>query len=174
MKTKPPFKLTAKQKRFCQEYVIDLNATQAAIRASYSKKTSGSQGQRMLKNVEIQKYISELKKSASELLEISHQDILKKLNAWVESDITEVVGLSMDEVKALPKEIKQLITEVKHSRKTYLMGEIPVTEDVFQFKFVSKERAIDMINRHTAFYEKESNPAQNNIVIIQIPDNGRG
>ena len=46
-------KLTPKQERFCQEYIIDLNATQAAIRAKYSKKTAYSQGQRLLKNVEV-------------------------------------------------------------------------------------------------------------------------
>lgn len=46
-------KLNLKQCRFVQEYLIDLNATQAAIRAGYSEKTAYSQGQRLLKNVEI-------------------------------------------------------------------------------------------------------------------------
>lgn len=49
--------LTPKQQRFCDEYLIDLNATQAAIRAGYSEKTAYSQGQRMLKNVEVKAYI---------------------------------------------------------------------------------------------------------------------
>ena len=44
--------MTAKQKRFCNEYLIDCNATQAAIRAGYSAKTAYSVGQRLLKNVE--------------------------------------------------------------------------------------------------------------------------
>ena len=52
-------KMTAKQKRFCDEYLIDMNATQAAIRAGYSAKTAYSQGQRMLKNVEVKAYIDE-------------------------------------------------------------------------------------------------------------------
>jgi len=39
--------LTKKQERFCDEYLVDLNATQAAQRAEYSKKTAYSQGQRM-------------------------------------------------------------------------------------------------------------------------------
>ena len=50
-------KLTDKQKRFCEEYLIDLNATQAATRAGYSAKTAYSMGQRMLKKVEVQEYI---------------------------------------------------------------------------------------------------------------------
>ena len=50
-------KMTEKQQRFCDEYLIDLNATQAAIRAGYSEKTAYSQGQRMLKNVEVKAHI---------------------------------------------------------------------------------------------------------------------
>ena len=46
--------MTPKQQRFIDEYLIDLNATQAAIRAGYSEKTAYSMGSRLLKNVEIQ------------------------------------------------------------------------------------------------------------------------
>ncbi len=59
-------KLTPKQERFCREYVVDLNATQAAMRAGYSKKTAYSAGQRLLKNVEIQKRLSVLVKARQE------------------------------------------------------------------------------------------------------------
>ena len=49
--------MNQKQQRFADEYLIDTNATQAAIRAGYSKKTAYSQGQRLLKDVEVQDYI---------------------------------------------------------------------------------------------------------------------
>ncbi len=52
-------KLTRKQQRFADEYLVDANATQAAIRAGYNEKTAYSQGQRLLKNVEVKKYIEE-------------------------------------------------------------------------------------------------------------------
>ena len=51
--------MTETQKRFADEYLVDTNATQAAIRAGYSKKTAYSQGQRLLKNAEIKTYIDE-------------------------------------------------------------------------------------------------------------------
>ena len=54
-------KLTPKQEKFCVEYLVDLNATQAAIRAGYSEKTAYSQGQRLLKDVEIENRIRELR-----------------------------------------------------------------------------------------------------------------
>lgn len=52
-------KLTEKQQRFVDEYLIDLNATQAAVRAGYSAKTAESQGSRMLRNVKVQQAIAE-------------------------------------------------------------------------------------------------------------------
>ena len=51
-------KLTEKQQRFVDEYLIDLNATQAAIRAGYSAKTADVQGSRMLANCKVQQAIS--------------------------------------------------------------------------------------------------------------------
>ena len=53
--------VTPRQEKFCVEYLIDLNATQAAIRAGYSKKTAYSMGQRLLKNVEIQSRIKKMR-----------------------------------------------------------------------------------------------------------------
>ena len=52
-------KLTAKQERFVAEYLIDLNATQAAIRAGYSKKTAGQIGEQNLKKLEIAAAVAE-------------------------------------------------------------------------------------------------------------------
>lgn len=51
--------MNKRQRRFADEYLIDCNATQAAIRAGYSEKTAYSQGQRLLKKVEVQTYIEE-------------------------------------------------------------------------------------------------------------------
>ena len=62
-------KLTPKQKRFVEEYVIDCNATQAAIRAGYSPKTAYSIGQENLKKPEVMKAIAEKQKKVSERTE---------------------------------------------------------------------------------------------------------
>lgn len=51
--------LNDKQRRFVDEYLVDLNATQAAIRAGYSPKTAGSQAFDLLKKPEIHEYIEE-------------------------------------------------------------------------------------------------------------------
>lgn len=81
--------MNAKQKRFCDEYLIDCNATQAAIRAGYNEKTAYSQGQRMLKNVELQAYISaELERLHTERT-ADAQEVLEYLTAVMRGQHTE-------------------------------------------------------------------------------------
>lgn len=73
--------LNDKQKRFANEYIIDLNATQAAIRAGYAERTAYSQGQRLLKNVEIQSYIEEQMASHQKDTVAQQEEILETLTS---------------------------------------------------------------------------------------------
>lgn len=68
--------LTGKQVRFCQEYTIDFNATQAAIRAGYSEDTAYSIGWENLKKPEIEAYISELIEDTANALKITRERVL--------------------------------------------------------------------------------------------------
>lgn len=71
-------KLTAKQERFCEEYLIDLNATQAAIRAGYSEKTSGTISNENMQKLAIQEKIAELKAVRSEETRIDAAWVLRQ------------------------------------------------------------------------------------------------
>ena len=66
--------LTERKRRFVKEYLIDLNATQAAIRAGYSEKTAYSQGQRLLKDVEINGLIQKEQQKRAESMECCWQE----------------------------------------------------------------------------------------------------
>jgi len=85
--------LNEKQKQFYKEYIVDANATQSAIRAGYSEKTAYSQGQRLLKNVEGQKYLEELMAEKESKLIASQDEVLKYLTSVLrgESRSTEIV-----------------------------------------------------------------------------------
>ena len=86
-------RMTAKQRRFCDEYLIDLNATQAAIRAGYSKKTAYAIGNENLMKPELKKYIDQrMAEKESEL--IADQDEVLKLQAL----LTPIVDKGRDEV----------------------------------------------------------------------------
>jgi phage terminase small subunit len=71
--------LTDKQEKFCQEYLIDLNGTQAAIRAGYSEKTANEQATRLLANVSIIHRLSELRKPLAEKVGITQEMVLNEL-----------------------------------------------------------------------------------------------
>ena len=72
-------KLTVKQQRFIEEYLIDLNATQAAIRSGYSEKTAQEQGSRLLSNVKVAKAIAEGKDKRSAETKIDAAWVLTEL-----------------------------------------------------------------------------------------------
>ena len=83
-------KLTEKQKRFCEEYLIDLNATQAGIRAGYSPNGINKRVTRMMANDGIAQYIQELLKDRSQRTGINADTVLKELVkiALVDTEIT--------------------------------------------------------------------------------------
>lgn len=71
-------KLTAKQEMFCKEYLVDLNATQAAKRAGYSEKTAKESGCENLTKLNIQERIAELKAGREERLQIDADWVLRQ------------------------------------------------------------------------------------------------
>ena len=74
-------KLTEKQKRFCDEYLVDLNGTQAAIRAGYSEKTARTIAAENLTKPNIRKYIDERMKEKEKELIADQDEVLKYLTS---------------------------------------------------------------------------------------------
>lgn len=93
-------KLTAKQKRFCDEYLIDLNATQAAIRAGYSSKTANEQGARLLANVSVQEAIAKATAERSKRTGISQDRVIQELARIAFVNPQNVINLKDASVKA--------------------------------------------------------------------------
>ncbi|MBS9774595.1 MAG: terminase small subunit [Tenacibaculum sp.] len=160
-------KLTEKQKQFCEEYIVDLNATQSAIRAGYSERTAHSIGNENLIKPEIQNYIQELKKKRAKELKITQLDVLKELYNWAFSDITQTIGLTPFEIEQLPDDVKRLIT--KYKKTTRRLGE-EMTEETIELHFVSKEKAMEMIARHIGFYEKDNDQKKSQINLNQLDE----
>lgn len=82
--------MTPKQQRFAEEYIVDLNATQAAIRAGYSAKTATSQGERLLRNVEVQQAVQEAKQARSEKTGIDAAWVLSRLGEELTADLADI------------------------------------------------------------------------------------
>ena len=103
-------KLTAKQRRFCDEYLIDLNATQAAIRAGYSEKNARNIASENLAKPNIKAYIDERMAEKESQLIATQDEVLKQLTSVLrgESQSTEIVvegtGDGCSEARTLKKE----------------------------------------------------------------------
>lgn len=103
-------KLTAKQQRFCDEYLIDLNATQAAIRAGYSKRSARQIADRNMSNDDIRKYIDARMAEKESQLIADQDEVLKYLTSVLrgESQSTEIVvegtGDGCSEARTIQKE----------------------------------------------------------------------
>ena len=106
--------LTRKQHRFVVEYLVDLNATQAALRAGYSARTAAQQGSRLLKNVEVQAAIADEQAQQLEAVEVRIEDVLRDLKAIAHTDLRALSQQSgvparwVDKLKALELLMKHL------------------------------------------------------------------
>lgn len=87
--------MNARQKLFVEEYLKDLNATQAAIRAGYSERTAYSQGQRLLKNVEIKNAIKEVRERIQNENIATIKDIEEFLSMSMNGEIDEEVVVTV-------------------------------------------------------------------------------
>lgn len=90
-------KMTDKQKRFCDEYLIDLNATQSAIRAGYSKKTAQRTGSENLSKPVIREYIDKRLKEKESQLIATQDEVLRYFTSVLrgesESEVVVVEGI---------------------------------------------------------------------------------
>ena len=141
---KKPGDLTPKQARFCKEYMIDLNATQSANRAGYSKKTAEEQGCRLLKNVKIQKRLSKLRASWMEKYEITEERIMTELSilGFVNpADLFNSSGryVNIKDLKDLPPEATRAITGI-----TVTHG---MDGTKYSYRFGGKTKALELMLR---------------------------
>lgn len=125
--------LTEKQKKFAEEYVIDLNATQAAIRAGYSKNSAQEQSSRLLSNVMVLAYVKELREKQQE------QSMLDA--RWVLERLTQVVDRSM---RAEP------VLEWDYG----LQEMVPSGE--YQYDSSGANKALELIGKHLGLFDPKA------------------
>ena len=120
--------MNAKRTKFVQEYLKDLNATQAAIRAGYSEKTAGQLGFEMLKNIEIQNELAEAQKAAAQRNDVTVDRIVGKYRDIAFADLPTSPTVR-DQIAALDSLSKHLGMS-SGNLKIDLKGEITVADVV--------------------------------------------
>lgn len=128
-------KLTDKQKRFVEEYLVDLNATQAAIRAGYSEQTAYSIGQRLLKKVEVQEAIQQAQNKRTTRTQITQDEVIRRL--------IENVDISMGKKATV-------ITIPSKSENGKVVG-----NDVAQFVYEpsAANKALELLGKHLGIFK---------------------
>ena len=129
--------LTPKQQRFVEEYLIDLNATQAAIRAGYSERTAKSIGQENLTKPDIQKAIQEAQNKLTERTEITQDYVL--------TNIQKVIERCMQQEAVLARDGSPLLVE----------GPEGDLVPLFEFKETGALKGLELLGKHLGMFKEK-------------------
>lgn len=144
-------KLTAKQKMFCDEYLIDLNATQAAIRAGYSEKTARQIGTENLSKPYIREYIDQRLAEKEAALVADQDEVMKYLTAVMRREKTEHIVVTLKK-----KESTYVPDEKGTMRKQTIETEIPeIVAIPAQLRDANK--AAELLGRAYGIYTEKVN-----------------
>lgn len=163
-------KLTARQQRFADEYLVDLNGKQAAIRAGYSERTAEAQASRLLSNVNLQHYIQKRKQERVERTEITQDMVLFELaaiafsnaadyaavvekEATIESAEGDVIPLyDKDGNPVMYRTVEPVLTADLTDRQKRALSVIKKGRDGFEVKPYDKIRALELIGKHIGMF----------------------
>ena len=144
--------LTAKQSLFVEEYLKDLNATQAAKRAGYSDKTAASIGGENLQKPEIQQAIEEQKAKRIKRTQIDADYVLKQLHGIVDADVLDIVDAqgNMLPVDQWPKIWRQMVNgiEVVDLWERGEQGNKEKIGEITKVKLVDRAKMMKMLGDH--------------------------
>lgn len=159
-------KLTAKQRRFCEEYVIDLNGTQAATRAGFSEKTANEQAVRILANVSVKKYIAKLQGKLRKQTNLSAQDVIEELQKVGFSNIQDFIEEenTIKDISKIKRPKAAAVSAIETSESTSKDGTVTVNT---KFKLYNKVDALEKIGRHLGIFEKDNAQKKQDVVIKQ-------
>lgn len=149
-------KLTPKQERFVEEYLIDLNGAAAYRRAGYrvgSETVARVEACRLLTNPSVAAALAAAKRERSGRVEVKADRVLEELACLALSDVGEVVDMAGDEVRLrrpgdVPERARRAISSIKVRRHVEGVGKDARTVEVTEFKLWDKNAALEKLGRH--------------------------
>ncbi len=168
--------LTSKQQRFAEEYLIDLNATQAGIRAGYSPNSARQQGQRLLSNAAMSLAIQEGMKKREERTEITQDRVLQEMALIGFSDMGDFMRISEHgpilDLTDLPIGATRIISEIVQVEYMEGNGEDAERVKKTRLKFHSKLQALDLMGKHLGMFGSNAALVDVNVgpVFVYAPD----
>jgi phage terminase small subunit len=142
-------KLTPKQEMFVKEYLVDLNATQAAIRAGYSQATAMEQGYQLLRKTSVQTALQVAMNARSQRTEITADRVLEELAKLAFSDMRDFAkwseaGVTLISSDQLSAEAAACVSEVSQT----------ITKDggSIKFKLHDKKSSLELLGKHLGLF----------------------
>lgn len=159
--------MNPKQERFCREYVIDLNGTQAAIRAGYSEKTANEQAAQLLAKLSIKNKIKELQNKIQERTEITADMVVNELAKIGFSNVQDYIssGNEIADISKVDKKKAASVGAIETVTKTRTVGETEVTETTTKFKLYDKVKALEQLGRHLGIFEKDNSQKERTVQV---------
>lgn len=146
-------KLTAKQEAFVREYLVDLNATQAAIRAGYSANMAGRIGHQLLEKTRVADAIATAQQERIQRTEVSADNVIRELAVLGFSDIRHYVIDDQGHVSLVPRapdEAMRAVSSLKRKvRQTTDKDGKTTTEYETELRLWNKPDALKMLGQHT-------------------------
>ena len=152
--------LTPKQQRFVDEYLVDLNATQAAIRTGYSPKTAGSQGFELLKKPEIAAAVRAAQARLAQKIEVTQERVVAELAKIGFANMADYMRAGPDgdpylDFSALTRDQAAALTEV--TVEDFKDGRGEDVRDVrrVKFKLADKRAALVDLGKHLGLFTEK-------------------
>ncbi|HGY2251461.1 TPA: terminase small subunit [Klebsiella oxytoca] len=139
--------LTDKQEMFCREYLIDLNATQAAIRAGYSAKTANRTASENLSKPDIKSRIAELKSQRNDLVGINATYVLNRLVEIDQMDVLDIIN-STGELKPVAEWPKVWRTTLSGMEVMEMASDGNAAALLKKIKWPDKVKNLELIGKH--------------------------
>lgn len=147
--------MNERQERFVAEYLVDLNATQAAIRAGYSRKTAGSQGQRLLKNVETARAIAAANERRKHEVQITAGEVLNELRRIGLADLSQAFDANgaLRPLDQIPLDVRQSIAGVDIDELSEGRGDAKeIVGQTKKVRFHDKLKALELLGKHLRLF----------------------
>ena len=150
-------KLTPKQKTFCEEYLVDLNGTQAAIRAGSSEKAAKEQGARLLTYANVKSALQGLMGKRSDRTQVKADDVVNELRLIGFSRLDNYLEWTASGVKLKSSED---LTDDQIACVVEIQESITEKSNNIKFKLGDKLKALELLGKHLGmFKENEKDPA---------------
>lgn len=162
--------MTDKQRVFCEEYLLDLNATQAAIRAGYSPKSANQQAAELLAKPSLRAYVDKLMADRSRRTGVNSDRVVRELARIAFVDPTDIINMDEATVRdGASKDDRAVIASVKCKTTTISSDDFEKVTEEREVKLQDKIKALDLLGKHLGMFADKGQQLPGGLGVVILP-----